>query len=187
MINKMSRNLNEIASELSHAWLQAISTFAGGKYQATSRTTDNLGIDAEVKFQGKLSPDERALRFVNVNFQLKSTYSIKLNQVKDCFPISLDSDQYNKYVEMSKDPGNLFIMAVLVLPPEDNFKEWLTLDPESLILKNCMFWTSLAGLEKTDNQSGKNITILTKNRLTPQSLLNEIVIPFAEGRFGNEF
>lgn len=182
----MDSDLNEIASELSHVWLQAISVIAGGKYTFVARTTDSLGIDAEVKFQGNISSLEHAQRFVNINFQLKSTYSTELQPGQERFSIPIESNQFNKYVEMSQVPGTPFILAVLVLPPGEKIDEWLDLEPEQLILKKCMFWTSLYNFEKTDNASQKNVVFLTQNRLTPQSLRDQIVIPCAEGRFGNE-
>lgn len=176
----MEKDYNQIASELSHACLEAVVTYAGGTCTREGRANDNKGFDATVRFMGELSDLSGSLTYVQLHVQLKATYSCVIDE-NDEIAYDIDAAQYNKYIEYDL-PGSPMLIVLLLLPPREDFEEWLKLDANGLVMKKCLYWMRLPN-EHTENRSSKRIRFSALNILSPENLKNQIVIPIAEGRF----
>ena len=166
--------LNDFRSELSLTYLRAIVNCLGGIVRETGRLEDNNGIDATCEFfniKGKGSK----INNITIHFQLKSSSSLSFDS-NDRLPLELPIDCYNKY----RGYNSLvpMIMTILLLPPDKELDQWLEQTEQELILKRCMYWVSLYGAPDV-NQKNKTIYFPKHNVFTPESLLNDILIPIS--------
>jgi hypothetical protein len=147
--------LTAIQSNLGFSYLHAIVSRVGGSCAGTPPTADNMGIDVSLTFQGEFSP-KPVYRTISINGQLKTTRQV-LRESKGRISYSLDSKQYNKYIQ----PSRVDFLLLLFVLPEDSEK-WLELTPQELILRKCCYWTSLKGAPPS---AGANVTVyfLEKN------------------------
>lgn len=53
-----------------------------------------------------------------------------------------------------------------------NSEEWLNVNSEQLILKNCAYWVSLRGAEMSSNVTGQTVYLPKNQLLTPGNLLS---------------
>ncbi len=179
MTKNLDVNYNLIRSELSHAYLQAVTAHLGAGCNRVTTPTDNMGIDVKVDFCGNWSTNPDAFRRVPVSIQLKST-STNYTVIKDKIGYSLKVEQYNKYIERCSEP-DFFLILLMVLPEEKDYQTWLELTPDQLIMKKCMYWNTLKGASPENTNLDKTIYFPQKNLFTPESLRNIILPVFAEG------
>ncbi len=170
---------NAVREELSYAALHALITQARGSCKTEARGADAAGVDASCLFMGAFSPEPRALTRVAFGVQLKATSGID-KPVKQAgaefWSLKIDVKLAQKYSE----PGNAPLILVLaLLPKEEEFDDWLRLDEKQLIMKARLYWTPLEGFATPENQKTTTIYVPKKNLLTPEAILNEIVVPLA--------
>ena len=139
---------------LSRAYVHAIA--AGAGYVVATMDFDRDGVDVEIKAGGAMRP--------SIGLQLKAT--INLGDIKDgLFHFPLKRRNYDLLRLPTQVPR---LLVVLDLPSQED--QWLTITPESLILRRSAFWVSLAGAEETDNVTTITIPIDATHRLDTASL-----------------
>jgi hypothetical protein len=100
----------------------------------------------------------------SIGLQLKAT--INLGDAKDgLFHFPLKRRNYDLLRIATQVPR---LLVVLDLPRVED--QGLTVTPESLVLRRCAFWTSLAGAPETDNDTSVTISIDAAHRLDTTSL-----------------
>lgn len=98
--------------------------------------------------------------------QMKSTYSKALySETEESIKYALKVKNYNDLVEQN---GDYSILALLILPQDKG--QWVTLTPENLILRRCVYWVSLQGKERSSNSETVTVTIPKKNILNVETL-----------------
>lgn len=157
---------NDIESELSYAYLHAVTSKAGASCFVANRALDGNGIDATITGWGPF-PEGGYLEEVTVNVQLKATVAVPAEQNGY---LSYFLRDVRRYDDLRADAISVpRILVVLFLPAEA--ENWLTVSPNELILKKCAYWVSLRGAPASANQSGETVylpkaQILDTNNLT---------------------
>lgn len=142
----------EIESELSYAYLHAVSSKAGMSCETTGRHVDNMGIDAQIRASEQFSTDS-ILTDITIDIQLKATTDTPSNRNEKLSYFIRDIKHYDKLRKESITIPR--ILVVLFLPGDDN--EWLQQTEEHLIIKKCAWWVSLKGAKESDNTSGQTV------------------------------
>jgi hypothetical protein len=110
-------------------------------------------------------PDSR-----NIHFQLKSTFN--LLRAKGAVKLDVEAKSYNKIVHGNSEfrtiGGSPCILIVYCLPKSE--EEWLDVNDERLIMRECCYWGLLEG-DPTENDRKYRVTIPERQKLTPVSLL----------------
>jgi hypothetical protein len=155
---------NDIKSELSYAYLHAVTARAGCECQVSLRHSDYRGIDARIMVSGEFGPPPARTLF-GVYIQLKAT-SRQLKPARGKIPFDLEVGQYNRL--RIKTSGNPWLLVLLLVPA--SAREWLKCSPQALTLKRCAYWVSLYEAPATMNQDTQRIHIPQKNRFTVAAL-----------------
>jgi hypothetical protein len=127
---------NDIKSELSYAYLHAVTSRAGCECEVSGRHSDGMGVDARVHVKERFSPD--SLTRFTVETQLKAT-SDSQTLVNDRFSFWLRGKNYDELRDTNVPNPQLLI--VLFLPA--NSANWLEFSEEGLIARKCAYWLSL--------------------------------------------
>ncbi|MDO4571643.1 MAG: DUF4365 domain-containing protein [Planctomycetia bacterium] len=177
----MERNYVLIRSEMSHAFLQTVIAYLGCEYQRSNPPADGFGIDATGCFRGIWSDEEPSRHDIDIKFQLKST-SHNFTEKEDVLGYSLDRAHYEKYHENAQGPHN-HLLLLMLLPEEGEYASWLELTPEQLVVKKCMYWTSLRNAPAlAEDRSSITVYFPKKNLFSPEGLKKDILKPLAEGK-----
>ena len=158
-----------IKEELSINYISAISANAGIDYETLRHDDDST--DGLIKKLIDL-PNMGAIHSV-FRVQLKSTSSESM-YTEDAKEIrySLKAKNYNDLCQRSTTP---IILCLLILPSKR--QEWLHWSEAELLLRGCMYWTSLAGKVPSSNKESITVTFDKKhvvNSDTLQELLEKI-------------
>jgi Domain of unknown function (DUF4365) len=159
---------NDIESELSYAYLHAVTSRVGASCSIANRSLDSNGIDAVITGWGPF-PGGGYLQEVTVNVQLKATINVPAVQNGH---LSYFLSETRRYDDLRADTVSIpRILVVLFLPA--NTTDWLTISPNELILKRCAYWTSLRGAGASTNKTGETVYLPTRQILDTNNL-NEI-------------
>jgi len=139
---------------LSRAYVQAVAARAG--YIIATMDFDRDGVDIEIKAGGAMRP--------SIGVQLKATINLG-EPAAGVFRFVLRRRNYDLLRIPTQVPR---LLVVLDLPRDKN--QWLTVTAESLVLRRCAFWTSLAGAPETDNDTAVTVSIQSDHRLDADSL-----------------
>lgn len=155
----------DIESELSYAYLHAVASKAGVGCKISNRHEDNRGVDVQLtcweKFEGCYREE------IDLKIQLKATIQEPAQSDTHFSYFFKGAKQYDILREETQNQHRFLV--VLFLPV--NSEEWLNVNSEQLILKNCAYWVSLRGAEMSSNVTGQTV-YLPKNQLfTPENLL----------------
>lgn len=145
-------SLNDQKEQLSQAYVAAIA--AGCGYIISVPNLDRDSIDIQVS--------SGSSRRASVQFQLKATSAP--NWSGDDLLFQLKQKNYNDLVLERQVP---LLLAVMVLPQQES--DWLTVSPNELVLRRCVWWHSLIGEPPTD-QGSKQVVISGANVLDPIAL-----------------
>lgn len=163
-LNTTMLSENDVKSELSYAWLHAVSAHAGFACSVTHRHLDGAGVDAQVDVRRRLHPESRFTCF-SLHFQLKAT-SQKIAIVGGNCSYSLEVPHYEKLRDTT-----IYIPRFMVLfELPEAAEEWLNVGPDQLIARKCARWVSLRGAPATENQSSIAVYLPQANVLTPDTL-----------------
>lgn len=88
-----------------------------------------------------------------LHIQLKATINLS-SSASGVFRFPLKRRNYDLLRLQTMVPR---ILVVLHLPSDQT--EWLSIGPESLILRRCAYWTSLTGEAETENKESVTVTI----------------------------
>ncbi len=156
----MAIPVSHMKERLSVAYVRAVVARAGALYLSSDGT--EYGTDAIVQ-KVKLLPNGRYTGTGwSFRCQLKATTTWE--ESGQYILYDLDVDAYNKLVEWE---GNSCILIVLRLP--QNQDEWLTLDENSLKLRNCCYWAHLTGAPSA-NRSTVRISIPRNQLFSPEAV-----------------
>jgi hypothetical protein len=140
---------------LSSAYVRAIAAHAG--YVVATMDFDRDGIDIEIKAGGSMRP--------SLGIQLKAT--INLGEPKaGVFSFPLKRRNYDLLRIPTQTPR---ILIVLSLPKD--MAGWLAVTTESLVLRRCAFWASLAGFPDTDNTDSVSVPVEKGNLFDVECLM----------------
>jgi len=139
---------NDRKEQLSQAYIAALA--AGCGFTISVPNLDRDSIDIQVS--------SGSSRRASVAFQLKATSNPTWADSHLKFP--LKAKNYNDLVLVRQVP---LLLAVMVLPKDET--EWIFIDAEQLVLRECMWWFSLIGEPRTDQRS-KQAEVPKANVLT---------------------
>jgi hypothetical protein len=115
---------NEIKSELSRAYIHAVASRAGCACQWADRQTDNLGIDATIRFRGNFERLQNTNRLVTFDIQVKSTsQGIRYDGQGRIIYDGLTKVRYDDY----RDANRTIPLFLILFDLPENSVEWLTL------------------------------------------------------------
>jgi hypothetical protein len=155
---------NDIESELSYAYLHAVSSRAGLNCKVENRHGDNYGIDAQVDFFAPIPGTWRS--DVSLRIQLKATKNRGAETATHISYPFRGIEQYNRLRTNSGEPHR--ILVVLFLPT--NITDWVNITEDELLLKQAAYWVCLYGAVASANEVSQTIYLPKANLLTPDSL-----------------
>ena len=153
-----------IESELSYAYLHAVSSRAGIICECTGRHSDEAGVDAVLRVKGHVAPGSILTSFT-VDVQLKATVDDPAER-DGRYSYSLPLKNYNDLRSTATVAPQLLV--VLFLPR--NADEWLFHSEERLISKRCAYWVSLRGAPASENQGHQTVYLPGSNVLSVENL-----------------
>jgi len=151
---------NDIAEELSYAYIHAIASQSGFSFEIIRKDRDS--IDATIRAKGTLSSKSKWTS-PSLDIQAKATTNLTL--VDGNFSFSLLMHNYN---ELKKNRSTPAILVVLFLP--EKFEDWLHHTEESLITKKCAYWVSLKDAPDSNNETSITIHVPKSNVFSPETL-----------------
>ena len=128
---------NFIQEQLSWAYVRAVTYRAG--FRIYTPEVDDHGIDGTIE-----SYDSGVNK---VDFQLKATtrYEIRGSDVV----YDLRVENYNRLVQ---DNGLPRVLILYAMPSDDSL--WLAQSEDELCLRECAYWVSLMGMDRSPRESG---------------------------------
>jgi hypothetical protein len=156
---------NDIESEISYAYLHAVTSHAGAACVPAPRALDANGIDAMITAWGPF-PGGGYLEEVALNVQLKATKVAPA--IRNGF-ISYFVKGIPRYDDLRKPTVSVQRILVVMFLPEDS-SEWLAIDEEKLLLKRCAYWVCLRGAAVADTATGSTVYIPKTHVFDPTNL-----------------
>lgn len=156
--------IQNIESELSYAYLHAVSSRCGIICESTGRHTDEAGVDAVLRVRGKLAADSVLTQFT-VDVQLKASMGVPVERDGQ-YSYSLKLKNYDEL--RSTATGSPQLLVVLFLPPKP--EEWLTQSEDCLVSRRCAYWLSLRGAAASENETHQTVYIPNQNVLSTELL-----------------
>jgi hypothetical protein len=155
--------------ELIHrAYLLALSAKAGVNVEIGKSEFD-YGMDG---FFSKIVTDKNKKYHETgtlIQFQLKASKNIKINEKEKSVSYQLDVNSYNKLVSCSFPT----LLILLSLPKEES--QWITISTENLILRKCCYWQYFPNDYKiVDDKKTVTIKFSSENIFTPEIINNEL-------------
>lgn len=138
---------------LSKVYVRAVAAAAG--YDVATTEFDMEGIDLTVVAGGHMRP--------RLDIQLKATTTLPLSIGPIQFP--LKRRNYDLLREPSLTPR---ILVVLDLPSNED--DWLSIEPNALIMRKCAFWANLRSYPSTTNTDSVTISLNTGRRFDVEGL-----------------
>lgn len=159
----MPNTIQERMEDMSIAYVQALSAYNG--YSVDEIKRDNDGVDLSIKCKGKVI-DESQLISIQLNVQMKSSYSTITYDKHGNIHYPLETKNYNILVETRLSTPTILIL--LEMHREES--NWIEHTTDFLKITKCAYWMSLKGQERTENTGTKTIVIPKENILTPEAL-----------------
>jgi len=161
-------DLNAQKDHFSRAVVRAVAATAGVKAMVPELDEDS----EDVTFT---APSTTVAPGAKLDAQLKCSENISLQDGHFTYPLPVKN--YND-LRWSADERYVPIILIVVHVPDDP-AEWITSDPEKMVLKRCAYWISLAGAPATENTSTITVTIPTEQVFVPNSLIAQLAPPGA--------
>lgn len=147
---------------------------------AASQACDEVRVDAICKFEGVFSENPCAYRYVDVDFQLKSTTQRLHSRIKngvDCWAFPIKVKQLKKYVARRATP---LLLALLALP-SDRDEPTVLSKSESVAIQGALYWTPTYMYPVDESKETNTVYIPKTSILTPEEM-RRIVKTIAERR-----
>ncbi len=151
---------SHIKERLSNAYIAAIAAKAGATYQEQG---EDFGIDGVIRPVKTLENGSCVDLGFPLYCQLKATTTSTLEDSHVVYEMKVNA--YNKLVQF--EGCGPCILVLLRLPRDPD--EWLDLNEERLLLRNCCYWTQVSG-PPSRNQFTKTIRIPRTQTFTPESV-----------------
>ena len=155
----------EIESELSYAYLHAVSAQARMSCEIAGRHSDKMGVDAIIRSSEKFAKDS-LLTDLALDVQLKATINESPRRDGKISYFFNGVDRYDKLRIATVNPPR--ILVVLFLPKEPT--KWLKCTDEELSLRKCDWWVSLRNAPPSDNHTGQTVYLPEKQLFNPDGL-----------------
>ncbi|WP_242851800.1 DUF4365 domain-containing protein [Clostridium sp. IBUN22A] len=110
----------------------------------------------------------------SIDFQLKATVTAEIED--ECIKYNLEAKNYNDLVD--DDVMTPRILILYTLPRDPN--EWVKVNEDMTVIKNCAWWCSLKGNKLTSNSHTITIRI-PKNQLLTSETLSELMNKIKRG------
>ncbi len=141
--------------------MSAVVARAGGTSELVPQ---DYGVDLSVRridyFDGKMM--DMGVAF---DCQLKASVNWEKNNGEITY--DLEANTYNKIIHRHNNSSSPCLLAILCLPRNET--EWLEINPESLIMRECCYYIYLDGIATT-NSSTIRIKIPDSQILTPEAV-----------------
>jgi hypothetical protein len=137
---------NDIEEALSLAYIHAVAAAAG--YVISLKNFDRDGIDITVEAGGGFRP--------KIDIQAKASINIAKSDGFWKFP--LKRRNYDHLIIQTQTPR---ILVLLHLP--DDQSDWINVDINALVMRNCAYWVCLTGGATTENSSAITVSIPQAN------------------------
>lgn len=157
----MSMPFEHIKERLSVAYVRAVTARAGAKF--TENDAPEYGVDGFIRAVKKLPSGKYTATGFLFHCQLKATSTCEL--VGDCVVYDMKVNAYNKLAQWE---GNSPCILVLFRLPE-NPTEWLRLDEDQLLLRNCCYWEHVTG-PPSANTGSQRVKIPRSQTFTPDAV-----------------
>ena len=158
----MSLMNTDIESELSYAYLHAVTSHAGFECALSGRHSDNAGIDARIHARG---PFPGPLKDLTIEVQLKATKQVLTEQSgRLSYPLALGN--YNSLRSISTQAQR--ILVVMQLPNDP--ASWLAQSQKELAIRRCAHWISLRGAPDSQNTTSHTVHLPISNLFTVDAL-----------------
>ena len=152
-----------IKEELSFAYTQAISAFAG---MGCEQRRKDYGIDGSIKDIKYSTVRKRfAESGYSIDFQLKSTVNAKIKN--GIILYDLEVKNYKDLIDT--EVGTPRILILYCLPKEKD--KWVEALNDELKLRKCAYWCSLRGLPDVNNKHRVRIKFSENQRFTSDELI----------------
>jgi hypothetical protein len=155
--------LSHMKERLSVAYVRTVVAKAGAQFIPEDGT--EYGTDAIIRKVLLLANGKYASTGWALDCQIKATTN--WIEEDDHLVYDMEVDAYNKLVTRQGSTSCILILFRLPI----NEADWLRLDEESLLLKNCCYWMCLEG-QRSSNKSTVRIRIPRKHLFTPDSVNN---------------
>lgn len=136
--------VQDMESELSHAYLHAVASHAGLAYQPADRITDADGIDATLRATGRFEANTEITQVI-FDVQLKATTKIPRAR-NGRLALRLSAKNYNELRSVRTMSQRLLVALFLPESPD----EWVIHSEKQLVLRKCAYWMSLRGAPEID-------------------------------------
>jgi len=156
----MTIPLDHIKERLSNAYASAVAARAGATFTPKN---PEYGTDAFIQSVTRLPNGKYTGTGHLLLCQLKATTTGELSD--DSVIYDMEVDAYNKLAAWE---GSTSCILVLFRLPQDP-EEWLNLDEEQLLLKNCCYWVHITDPPSTNRQS-QRIRIPRTQTFTPEAV-----------------
>lgn len=145
----------DIEEALSTAYVHSVAAAAG--YVVSLKNFDRDGIDITIEAGGGARP--------KIDIQVKATINLFKSGANFKYP--LKKRNYDLLTLATQTPR---ILVVLHLPeaPDD----WVKVEIESLVLKNCAYWVCLTGMPESVNTTSVTIDIPEINHFNKTALID---------------
>jgi hypothetical protein len=151
-------DLNQQKQQFSIAYVRAIAAVAG--YNVYKQEVDDESVDLGIAATGV----NGTTRNPRLELQLKCSESVTLNDQDFGFWLKL------KNYDDLRD-GELHVpKLLLVVHVPATVDEWIAQDENSLAMRRCGYWHSLAGQPATDNETGCTVRISRARRFDVAAL-----------------
>ena len=154
----MSMPSEHMKERLSVAYVRAVTARAGAKF--TENNAPEYGVDGFIREVSKLPSGKYTGTGYLFHFQLKATTTCELKD--DCVVYDMEVNAYNKLAQWK---GISPCILVLFRLPEDP-TEWLKLDEDQLLLRNCCYWEHVTG-PPSPNTRSQRVKIPRAQTFTP--------------------
>lgn len=152
---------SHIKERLSVAYVKTVTAKAGAQYATPNG--QEYGLDGFINRVTDLTDGGHSNTGWNFQCQIKST--VNWNLKNDHIIYDMDATAYNKLANWT---GNSPCILILFRLPQ-NIDEWLRLDEESLILKNCCYWKHITD-PPTENTSTIRVELPRNQLFTPEAV-----------------
>jgi Domain of unknown function (DUF4365) len=152
-------DLNARKEDFSRAVIRAVAATAGVTASVPERDQDSVDITFA-------APDAEDSPGARLDAQLKCSQNVILANGSFSFPLGVKN-----YDDLRWPSTTLYVPRILIVVhvPEDPL-EWMTSDPEAMILKRCAYWVNLAGAPERENTSSVSVTIPTEHVFDAEAL-----------------
>ena len=154
----MAITVNHIKEQLNYSYVTAIAARAGA---IVSKSDLDYGIDATVQLVKQLPNGKFQPTGFVFHCQFKATSTCSLED--DHVVYDMEAEAYNKLANWE---GNSPCILVLMRLPQDEC-DWLLLDEEQLLLKNCCYWMHITDPPSTNSRK-RRIRIPRRQVFTPE-------------------